>query len=373
MVAVAAASGFTFCAHAVDIAGSYQLNPAHDGQMKFTKPFIGPLTRKWITDLGGYPSYPVYGDGRVFVTVYKNDQTYLDALNAKSGAVLWEVSTPNTLQPAYDNGRVYVVDRYGLVQAYNAEDGSTAWSIQQENAQSFYFDPPVAVGGGLYFVGTGSGVTLYGLDGTSGIRRWEARGPAGESVPAVTGTTVFVTYPCIDYAYDVATGNLKWSYQLECDGGGGGTPVVFNNRVYINDTADNVVLDATTGKHVSNIIGYEFPPAYRTTAGGDSMGIVVDRKSHLHGFDSVTGDKMWVNKHHSFVTPALVINGAVVIGDSDGNLYGLNPSTGEANWSQRLGLLISAGFQGVAGMSAGANKLFVPHMTALSAWGPAKD
>ncbi len=212
------------------------------------------------------------------MVVYKNDETYLDALDPGTGALLWEVDTHDTYQPSYDNGRVYVVGSRGLVQAYNAEDGSTAWSIQQDRRSPSTATRRWRRAASSISPAAAAGVTLYSLDGKSGKRRWEASGPAGDSVPAVAGSTVFVTYPCNDYALRHQDRRLEMVYQTGCDArAAAARRSISTTASTINDGGNNVVLDATTGKPVHGFAGYQFPPAFWTPAGsGAPLGFVVD-------------------------------------------------------------------------------------------------
>ena len=363
----AAACGLLVCAsvHAADIAATYQLNAAHDGQIKFVKPFKGPLVRKWSVDLGGGVSSPVFADGRVFGAVSKNDGTYLDALDASSGAVLWEVNTQGSLQSAYDGGHVYMVNGSGLVQAYNAADGSIAWTEQQDG-QGFYYSSPVASGGNVFFLSASSG-DLTARNGKRGTFRWNAGAGGTEMLPAVVGSTVFTASPCNVFAFDTKTGGRKWAFQTGCSGGGGGMPIYFEDRIYVNDGAESVVLNAENGKKVRKLATFFYPPAFWTNPSGDSLGFVLDDAGQLHAFDTVTGQKVWTTQS-AFTTPPLVINDTIVIGRGY-DLYGLDVNTGAVLWSQSLEVSIGVGFfNAPLGFGAGTNRLFVPNDTAISAW-----
>jgi len=365
-VAAAGILALSLPARAIDLA--YQLNPAHDGQVKFAKPFHGPLKRRWSTDLGGKVSPPLYADGRVFVSVVKDGWTFLDALDSDTGEVLWEVNTLGSLLPAYDNGRVYVVSQSGLVQAYNAQDGSVAWTEQQSGQSSSYWSSPVAAGGGVYFHLASSG-TLYSRAGKTGTLRWDAGVSGTEVLPAVAGSTVFTAAPCLVIALDAKTGDRRWTYDTGCSGGGGGMPIYFEGRIYVNDGMESVVLDAAKGKKLRNFPKYYYPPAFWTNPSGNSPGFLLDGTGRLHAFDTVTGRNLWNSKRHRFDTPPLVISDTVVIG-SGFRLYGLDTRTGAILWSQDTGTFIEASFpNGPIGLGAGDGKVFIPNDTAVSAWG----
>jgi outer membrane protein assembly factor BamB len=358
----AAAGAVVQPASAKDPASSFQIDAAHDGQIRFETAFQAPLKRKWVKDVGGTVSSPVYGDGLVFVTAYVQSSWVLFALDARKGKIAWQQNTSGGV-PAYANGRVFVVSFGGLLQAYNAKHGSLEWSQQQQDQYAF-FDPPTTSGGSIYLTGAGSGVTLYAVQGKHGKSLWTQFGPAGDSNPAVGGGNVYVAYPCNDYAFKQKDGSSLWAYETGCDGGGGGTPVYFDNRVYINDGIDNVVLDAQTGAVVRPFPAPEFVPAFWTPVSGSPLGVVVDGSGTLSAFDPATGNSVWTVQPESFSTPPLVINDTVILGDFNGNLHAFEAQTGVETWSA------SAGTASISAMSAGDGMLFVPMGTQLSAWVP---
>jgi outer membrane protein assembly factor BamB len=59
-------------------------------------------------DLGSGISYPVIGDGKVFVTASGSGGQLLHALDRQTGRTDWVRPDPRNGLPAYDGGRVFV-------------------------------------------------------------------------------------------------------------------------------------------------------------------------------------------------------------------------------------------------------------------------
>src|SRR5262249_21908116 len=158
---------------AAAVASNYQVDAAHSGQIRFAKDFHAPLKQRWIQDLGGTVSYPVFGAGMVFVSVHAGLGVTLYALKQKDGSGVWHTKLSDGGSPAYENGMVYVIGFGGILQAYNAKDGSKAYEKQQ--VDEFEFTPSLTASDGLvYFTGAGEGVELYAAKEKKGKAHFEA-------------------------------------------------------------------------------------------------------------------------------------------------------------------------------------------------------
>src|SRR5579862_2466848 len=138
---------------------TYQINLAHSGRVSLSN-FDGTLKPLWTQNLGvGAVSYPLIGDGLVFVTAANagGTGTELFALDAATGAVAWQqpiAGSHHWSNAAYENGQVFVVNFDGLVQAFAAGTGAPDWSVQMPGETEFS-SPPASQNGFLYLAGTG--------------------------------------------------------------------------------------------------------------------------------------------------------------------------------------------------------------------------
>jgi hypothetical protein len=144
-------------------AVTYQIDPAHTGGQpdSLLRP---PLTQRWSVTVGDSTtlSYPLIAAGNVFVFVVGSGSTgaKLYALAADSGATRWGPiaiggnSFGSAADAAWDNGKVFVANGSGLVQAFDAATGTSLWS--RAVGDDIFVGPPVAVGGIVYNVSGGS-------------------------------------------------------------------------------------------------------------------------------------------------------------------------------------------------------------------------
>ena len=349
-------------------AVALQIDTRHSGTMTFNSLTL-PVSSAWTsTDLGGTPSYPLIAAGMVFITSsISNTQSQLFALDQATGAVVWDpVSIPGASNAAYDASTVFVVSSIfgqpGLMQAFNAADGSLKWSTSLTGQYTFTA-PPTAAAGLVFTGGSGSGGTLYALDETSGAVTWSRQVVNGDfSAPAVSADGVYVSYP--DWTYDFVpwNGDPLWRNATSGGGGGGATPVVANGTLYSPNgvnTYSGTTFDAETGT-VTGTYAADNMPAIGTQSGYFLQGGV------LRSLALSTGNVNWsFNGDGLLVTSPLVVNQVVFVGSSSGNLYGVDTTAGTQLWQVNLGAALSPGptfgvDTQITALAAGDGLLIVP-------------
>lgn len=352
---------------------AYQISISHDGFSADTT-IVAPLTSRWTHSFTGPVSYPLIADGLVFVTVADGSSgsgTDLYALSQSDGSVVWSqlVSGAYSWSTAtYDNGQVFVVDSNGLMDAFDATAGTLSWSVQLPGQYSFS-SPPTAGNGVVYVGGSGIDGTLYAVSETDGSVLWTQKVETGEdSSPALSGTSVFVSYAC-DFAYSFArtTGQPQWVTSPPCEGGGGDTPVYNNGSLYIRDASEgNQILNATTGQETGTFAATTAPAFAGKTALFMSSGTLSA---------SVSGRTKWTfTGDGGLVTAPIVVGSTVYVGSSSGMVYGLDISKGKVVWSAQTGSPINGPdeqsvFSPLTGLGAGQGLLVVPAGDQLAAYG----
>ena len=143
---------------------------------------------------------PCVADGKVFVTTYNfYDDGEIAAMNASSGAILWQESIQRSdSTPAYTDGKVYVCGgcvAYSNSQTYcfNADTGNLIWQTPT-SLELGDWTCSVAVADGKVFSGKSPfcGVPgIYALDATDGSDVWHY--DEGGSSPAVADGLVFTS------------------------------------------------------------------------------------------------------------------------------------------------------------------------------------
>jgi outer membrane protein assembly factor BamB len=356
-------------------AVALQITPDHAGAMSF-KSLSFPSSRAWSVDLGGAPSYALIADGKVFVTVKIGlgslTGSQLIALDQATGHTVWG---PIQLGegwafPAYDGGKVFVITSAGGVgpatlQAFDAESGSVDWANSYPVGIGFE-NAPSAANGVLYLGAANTGTYVMAIDEGSGSTLWQRSVPSGTgSTPAVTSQGVYIAAPCSTDGFALLTGVSLFADSGGCEGGGGTTAVVANNVFYslMGGPANGIYVNATTGAQLGTFMA-DVVPAISPTSGfflksGTLTAKSLSDNSTLWSFQGDGG----------LVSSPIIVNQAVIVGSSSGQLYGLNAATGAQLWTTNAGGAITGGTSNViSGLAAGDGLLVVPAGTTVSAY-----
>jgi outer membrane protein assembly factor BamB len=329
-------------------AADYQLNPAHTGATHFDSLPRFPLARIWSVDLPGTLSFPLIVGDRVYVSCQSlSGGTAVYALDATSGAVVWgPVSTGGydgmLGLPAYDADKLFVlgslVDSGGRLTALDAQSGAELWRCALPN--EFYFESaPTATQGMVYAAGSENDAMVYAVNASSGALAWSQGLMGGDhSSPAVSGTKVYVSFPCQVYALSKKNGSPKWHFSGPCYGPGGATPVLANGKLYTLDwTADpaGTVFDAQTGKFVSHFYSDLVTPAIGATRayvvnGGVLQGLKLGSLATQWSF---IGDGSLGRLGSS---PIVINDKVVILLGGSGRIFAVNAKTGEPLWDDRV-------------------------------------
>ncbi len=301
----------------------YGLNPQHTRYLpaRGVKPPFRKLWRYTEHPLLEFP--PIYVGGVLYAV---NNSGFAFALNAKTGAKIWErrIGRLNASSPTYYKHRLYIVNLVpGHIVKLNAKNGRVIWKRRLPNRAE---SSPVVVDDSVYF-GCEDG-KLYSVSTVNGDVRWSTQlsGPV-KAAPAYYGGRLYVgDYGGSMNAVEAKTGRLIWSTGSLGTGISGGefysTPAIAFGRVYAGNNDDRVYsFDMDTGEL-----------AWTYSTGG-----------YAYSGPTVASTK------HSPPT--------VYIGSFDGNIYALNAKNGEIRWSR------SAGGQVVGSLSAVGEVVYVAEFT----------
>jgi outer membrane protein assembly factor BamB len=363
-----AAQGGTSSAATLAIASpsidalSYQINPAHTGAVNFNAMSF-PGSSLWSVNVGGPASYALIVGGKVFVTVNLSGNSELLALNAATGATLWgPIALAGDADATYDDGTLFVVSNTGItsavISALDPATGNSKWSATVGGA--WYPGPPVAADGVVYTVNGGL-VTAY--DETSGATLWTQNVSGTSGTVAVSVDGVYASAPCTTFDLQPVTGTVLWTNNTGCEGGGGATPVVANGVLYspINGQYSGTTYDAETGAVLGNFAAGTLPAVTTSTA------FMLDN-STLQAISRANNQVLWsFAGDGSLITAPIAVDNYVIVGSSDGNLYGLDASTGAQVWTQNVGGSIGLSNY-VSGLAAGDGLLVVPAGNSVTAY-----
>lgn len=359
------AAGLTLLATgsaAADPPAAYQVDPAHTGFAQ-NATLSPPLGKRWVRrDLGPGTSYPVIAEGKVFLsaehTVY--------ALDLATGATVWSRSL-NSNGVAYDAGRVFAVDRTGVMQAMAADTGALLWTAELPSSDPTA--PPTAYGEYVYASGN---FRVFGVRQADGIVVFSRSAAASDySIPAVDEDKVYTTAGCAETsAIERKLGPEIWRYTGDCTGGGGATAVVAGGRVYTRDGRDGIVLDATLGGPVDS-----FAASLSPAIAGESGYYVTEHE--LFARAEPGGTVRWhYPSEDGFGVPPLVVGGFVYAVTGDAKLVAIGRDSGKKVWEGVLrpgGYSYSSSSGGWAGMAAAGSSLVVSWDGRVTAFAPGAD
>lgn len=303
--------------------------PNRDGVIAgFTAPAAWPerLTRRWKIDVGEGYATPLVVGNRVYMFSRQAGDEVMSAIDAQSGKLLWRVGYPAPFMmhgaaaphgpgpkstPVFAGGRLYAIGMTGIVTAFDAASGRQLWQKPGSSVVPVYtthsFSPIVDGGLVIFHVG-------------------------GHNAGALT-------------AYDVETGETKWSWKG--DGPGYGSPIVANlggTRQLVTVTQGKVVgLNVASGALLwerpfinSNFTNSITPVPYGQTVivwgnGGPTTALTVARRNNQWVVETA-----WENPELPARMSNAVIAGDVMFGFSNrnsGQYYVADLKTGKTLWT----------------------------------------
>jgi outer membrane protein assembly factor BamB len=352
---------------------------------------VGSLVLKWSfkntgpNPFGFFSSSPAVVNGVAYIEDAGNG--FLDALNATTGALLWQANVSSGGDtdgdsPAVVDGVVYAIgdvpDYLGngtvgpdnILYAFNAAGSTNCSGTPKVCSPLWQYNlggvaNPVNVVNGVLYVGTNgvqdenAGGNLYALDAASGSLLWSASyGGEFTSSAAVSNSVVYVgTGASFFYAFDAngvtnCSGTPKICSPLWSGlGTGDGTfsPAVANGIVYVESGLDGdlYAYDANGVTHCSGTPKFCHPlwgaatGSYIESAPAIANGVVYvgAQNGQLYAFDSngathCSGTPkvcrpLWsatTTSGYLIQSAPMVANGVVYVGSTDRKLYAFNAS-----------------------------------------------
>ncbi|PSU22115.1 outer membrane protein assembly factor BamB [Photobacterium kishitanii] len=335
-VAVSVLSG---CASEVD---SIHMAPLPKVDNTFT-----PKT-DWSHDVGsgvsGYYSKltPVVGQGKVFVA---DRNGLVEALDPSNGKVLWENNlekdTPVKISGGLvlAEGKIFMGTENADVIALDAETGKEVWRAKVAGE---VLSKPL-VDSGIVVVNTSSGV-LQALNADAGKSKWQISNEIptltlrGTSSPVAIAGGVFwgLSNGRLEGAI-LDNGRVLWQQTISTPKGSteidrlvdvDAAPVIAGDRLYsIGYNGSLVSIDLRSGQ-----IAWKrnYSSATNFVVDGNKL-FLVTAKDHIVAVDARSGTELWQNKdlqYRQLSAPA-VIDGYLVMGDAEGYLHWLDTQSGE--------------------------------------------
>ena len=201
--------------------------------------------RIWARNLGlpdnhyGHASSLVMWKDKVYIQYDTNKSRKLMALNATTGATVWETARKGKISWASPllaeiSGKMQVVlSTEPMVAGYDAESGKELWSV---DCMSGEVGPSPAYGSGLIFAAN-EYAKLVAIDPVKKAKVWDSDEymPEVASPVSANGLLFIATSYGVLACYDAKTGQKYWAKE---DGPGYySSPVIADNKLYTFDTA----------------------------------------------------------------------------------------------------------------------------------------
>lgn len=304
-------------------------------------------------------SSPLCERGVVFFGSY---DTYLYALNSKSGDFLWKASTKAGIcsSPILVGEQVIVGSEDNYLYSIDARRGTQQWTyrsggairsspklhrntlltgsddqyiyaLQADTGQVIwkyrtwnFVRSSAAFANGLAFIGSSDG-NLYALDVVNGTLRWKLH-----TLGAIIGTPLVVRNNVIVgsmdnyvYAVDVDTGYTSWRYEAQRSVSS--SPAMAGDRV-IFGSSDGFLycLDSQNGRVIWNFdTGNQVTSSPRVSIAHDAVYFGA-ANNFVYSLDISTGEERWKYKTRGpVVSSPFIEDGIVYVGSLDRKLYAL--------------------------------------------------
>lgn len=306
----------------------------------------------WDTDIGDGADaqylklVPVYVDGRIFVV---NSEGIVEAVDATSGKNLWETELEDTRitgGPGVGENLVLVGTDKAEVITMAADTGKILW---RGRVSSEVLSAPQPAGK-IIVVRTIDG-KIFGLDSQDGKRLWtyEQSVPAltlrGTSSPVIAGNYLVAGFDEGRLAaIELETGKVAWDTRIVI--GSGRTelermididaePVIMDNMIYVATFQGRIAaLALDTGR----IVWSREISSYAGLCVDEKAIYVTDDDSAIWALDRTTGNSLWKQEKltaRSLTAPA-ISGDMIVTGDMEGYVHWIDKATGELAARERI-------------------------------------
>lgn len=374
--------------------------PNRDGAVAaFREPARWPeaLKQQWRVDIGlGYAT-PVLVGPRLYLFTRQGEEEVMTAIDAASGKAVWRsaYAAPFNMvgatarhgagpksTPTYANGRLFSLGMTNIVTAFDAATGKQLWQKPATKAQpAFHTAMSPLVDGNLVIVhvgGPGEGA-LSAYDVATGNVRWTWTGdsPAYGSpiVVDLGGTRQVVTFTH-QYLVGVslANGELLWQRPFRTPSDTTSqTPILFRDTIIQNGRSNGVTAFRVVrrdGKWSTEDVWQTKDVSLYMTNGVVADGVLYGL-SHLNagqyfGLDLATGAVLWRSEPRQAENAAMLLAGSAIFSlEDDGELVVMKTSRTAMDVLRRYDVADS---QTWAQPTLSGNRLFVKDVSNLTLW-----
>jgi outer membrane protein assembly factor BamB len=374
--------------------------PNRDGVIPgFAAPAQWPetLVKRWSVEVGSGYATPLVVGNRVFVFSRVGDRETMTALDAASGRTAWQQSyaAPFEMNPSakahgpgpkstpiYFNGRLYSIGMTGIVTAWDAADGRTAWQKPGTGVAMEYtshaFSPLVDGGRVVFHVGGQNKGALTAFDLATGDVRWSWAGDGpGYASPVIAdlGGTRQIVVPTQAklVSVDAATGALLWERPLVHQFNSNSvTPIVYGQTVIVAGTGPlmGIAVSRRGGQWTTEQVweNADLPLRYATAvlAGDRLVGLSGRNAGQYYALDARSGKALWTSEGRQGQHASIARTGDTFLSlEADGELVVLRNSAAAFEPVRRYKV---ADAETWAQPALSGNRIFVKDVTSLTLW-----
>jgi len=285
-------------------------------------------------------------DGRVFIA---DAQGLIQARDADSGHVIWtqETDRPFSGGPGAGDGLALIGTLDGEVLALEADTGAERW---RSRVASEVLSVP-AVGAGVVAVHSVDG-SLTALDARTGVRMWVTRREVpdlslrGSSSALISGGAVICGFADGKLvAYDLFTGRPLWEAFAGVPSGRtvlerlidvDADPVLIDGVIYIGTYQGDLV---AVSERDGAVLWRRSLPTEAGLTGDWRMVYVTDTRDHVWAVQQLNGAALWRQRdlNNRRLTAPAVLGDYVVVGDFEGYVHLLSRDDGSLAGRVRVG------------------------------------
>lgn len=295
---------------------------------------------------------PIYDDGMIYVATVDDNwprQCGIYCINAETGDIVWETETVNSIKNnlLLENGKIIAQDCQGNLYCLNAQTGEDIWSTFVALGTSLNTSTGICTDGKTVYAGCAAYVTAVDIE--TGETVWSADRKKGECSAAefiLNGNRLIISSHWDSLtALDKNTGKTLWENKDEDIRFRSSTPAVIDeNTLLVADSDAIMTVDATNGKitYKADNLGYNFATASQPLI-ENGIAYITTADKGVVAYDIQSGQIIWNTQlGRSMVYTAsytsgdsqtvdgriLDLDGTLVFGASDGNVYRLDPQNG---------------------------------------------
>ena len=374
--------------------------PNRDGAVSaFREPAAWPeaLKQQWKVEVGNGYATPLVVGQRLYLFTRQGEEEVMSALDAASGKVVWRTAYAAPFQmvgatarhgagpkstPAFANGRLFSLGMTNIVTAFDAATGKQLWQKPATAAQpAFHTAMSPLVDGNLMIVHVGGpgDAALTAFDVATGNVRWTWTGdsPAYGSpiVVELAGTRQIVTFTHRNLVgVSLASGELLWQRPFRTPSDTTSqTPILFRDTIIQNGRDNGVTAFRVVrrdGKWTTEDVWQTKEVSLHMTNGVAIDGVLYGL-SHLSAgqyfaLDLATGAVLWKSDPRQAENAAMVRAGDTIFSlEDDGEMVVMKANRTAMNVVRRYDVADS---QTWAQPAISGSRLYVKDVAHLTLW-----